>query len=258
MTGSAVPILAFHKVDPVFEWGVTRIPPVQFRRVLDYLKRNGYATVGLSQAVRSDIPISKAVVLTFDDAYESVYRHALPALLDAGFTAAVFVITGFVGTWNAWDVNLGGLRFRHLSWERLRELDRLGFDIGSHTVHHPDLTQGSGLRRMEELRASKEEIEFRLGKAVPWISFPFGRYDERVVEDSRACGYEAGFGFLSSRPRKNPFVFERKAVYLLEGDWNLRAKLQTSGMAAVERAKLRFINFCSRGTSLVKPTRWTA
>jgi peptidoglycan/xylan/chitin deacetylase (PgdA/CDA1 family) len=105
---------------------------------------------------------------------------------------------------------------------------------------------------MEELRKSKEAIEFHLGKAVPWIAFPFGRYNDRVIEDSQACGYTAGFAFLSGGRGKNPFVFERKAVYLLEGEWNLRAKLEPAGLAAVERAKLRFINFCSRGTSLVK------
>jgi peptidoglycan/xylan/chitin deacetylase (PgdA/CDA1 family) len=253
-----VPILAFHKVDPAFEWGVTRTTPGQFRKILSHLKREGYETVTLGQlAGRRSLP-PKPVALTFDDAYESFHRYAFPVLKEFGYTATLFVITGYAGKLNDWDVNLGWLKFRHLSWEQIRELSRLGFEIGSHTVHHADLTVLDKERLARELRRSKTEIEYHIHKTVRFISFPFGRYDRRVIHACQKAGYTAGFGFVSGKRRKDSFVFERKACYLIDGIWTLKAKLSDHWAASLETSKLRFINFCSHGTSLVKPPRWKA
>jgi len=253
---SEVPILAFHKVDPAVEWGVTRTTPSQFRRVLAHLKREQYQTVSLERLMQNKSLPQKPVVLTFDDAYEGFCTHALPFLMEFGFSATLFVITGYAGRLNEWDVNLGGLKFKHLSWDRIRELSRIGFEIGSHTVHHPDLTKLDERTLMNELHRSKTDIENRIHKTVRFISFPFGRYDKRVVQACRETGYAAGCAFLSGKGKKDSFVFDRKAYYLIDGIWNLKAKLSSDWTASIERAKLRFINFCSHGTSLVKPPKW--
>ncbi len=253
---SRVPILAFHKVDPAFEWGVTRTTPSQFRRVLAHLKREHYQTVSLEFLMETRLLPQKPIVLTFDDAYEKLYTYALPCLEKYGFSATLFVITGYAGRLNEWDINLGWLKFRHLSWNQIRELSRLGFEIGSHTVHHADLTNLDERTLMKELRQSKAEIEHRISKTVRFISFPFGRYDSRVVQACREAGYTAGCGFLSGRNQKDSFVFDRKAYYLIDGIWNLKAKLASDWTGSMESAKLRFINFCSHGTSLVKPPKW--
>ena len=250
------PVLAFHKVDPSFEWGVTRTTPGQFRRILARLKADGYGGTSLQTLLDGSPRNGKRVVLTFDDAYESVYIHALPLLKAFGFTATVFVITRYAGMWNAWDVNLGWLRFRHMSWNQIRELGRLGFEIGSHTVHHADLTKLNDARLTDELKRSKEDIEQNTGVPARVVSFPFGRYDQRVVQASREAGYEAACGFLAWKRKEDPFVYQRKACYLVDGLWNLKAKIGSGWTASLENAKLRFINFCSHGTSLVKPPRW--
>lgn len=253
---TSIPILAFHKVDPAFEWGVTRATPFQFRSVLSYLRKSGFQTVSLEQLIKSRSLPSKSVVLTFDDAYESFYTFALPQLQEFGFTATLFVISGYAGKLNEWDVNLGWLKFKHLSWEQIRELSRLGFEIGSHTIRHADLTFLDRKTLMNELSRSKSEIEYHIHKPVRFVSFPFGRYNPQVIRACQKCGYEAGCGFVSGKNRKESFVFERKAYYLIDNIWSLKAKLSDGWTASVENAKLRFINFCSHGTSLVKPPRW--
>jgi peptidoglycan/xylan/chitin deacetylase (PgdA/CDA1 family) len=251
---AGVPILAFHKVDSRFEFGLTRITPRGFRKVLDFLCRLGYNTVPLAALCGRDEPLPfKPVVLTFDDSYESLARNALPLMQERGYMATVFVITGYVGLLNTWDVNLGGLRFRHLSWDELKSLSEAGWEIGSHTVSHPDLTRIPTARLRSELVDSKRDLEDRLGRPTRFVSFPFGRYNERVLDAMRESGYDRGVAFWVREPRDKSLVFERKAYYLFDGRFALRAKLEGGAMSAFEDVKLRVVNFCSHGTTLVKP-----
>jgi peptidoglycan/xylan/chitin deacetylase (PgdA/CDA1 family) len=253
---SEVPILTFHKVDSRFEFGVTRITPGGFRKVIAFLKREGYETVSLETLCDPEtVTARKPIVLTFDDSYESLYDNAFPILQEFGFTATIFVVTGYVGTLNAWDVNLGWILFRHLSWGQLEEFRKASFEIGSHTVHHPDLTRISGEKLRSELEDSKKTIEDRLGAPIRFVSFPFGRYNDSVLETMKECGYERGVGFWLREQSDKALVFKRKAYYLFDGLWNLKAKLGHNPLTVLEDFKLRLVNFCSHGTALVKPHR---
>jgi peptidoglycan/xylan/chitin deacetylase (PgdA/CDA1 family) len=256
MLASDVPILTFHKVDSKFEFGVTRIGPERFRKAMGHLKREGYSTLPLSALRRPEAEVpDRSMVVTFDDSYESLHRNALPVLASFGFTATVFVVTGFVGSLNTWDVNLGWITFRHLSWTQLDELRRNGWEIGSHTAGHPDLTRAAPDRIRAELTESKKTLEDRLGLTVDFLSFPFGRYDDRVLSAMLESGYAKGAGFWVHKPVHKSLVFERKACYLFDGDRALRTKLEGGFLAPLEDAKLRLVNFCSHGTALVKPHR---
>jgi len=254
-----IPTLTFHKVDSSFEWGVTRITPSQFKRILEFFIRERYVTVSLRQCFNPAyvLPL-KPVVITFDDSYESIYTHAFPLMETYGFTATIFVITGYAGKFNTWDVNLGWRQFRHLSWDQIVQLKKAGFEIGSHTVHHPDLTRVHDHLLKGELENSKKQIEDKIGEGVHFISFPFGRYNTEVIEISKQVGYQHGCGFwirTLEKRLKEEFVFERKAYYLFDGIWNLKAKLSNNLLTSIEDVKLRIVNFCSQGTSLVKPVK---
>jgi peptidoglycan/xylan/chitin deacetylase (PgdA/CDA1 family) len=252
---AGVPILAFHKIDERFEWGVTRIGTGRFARIVSKLKDMGYESVSLADLSNSVALPPKPIVLTFDDSYESVHRNAFPVLAAAGYTATVFVISNFIGRLNTWDVNLGWLRFRHLDWGGLRELEGAGWEIGSHTAGHPDLTRIRASRLESELADSKRTLEDGLGAPVRFLSFPFGRYDGRVIDAMKRTGYEKGAAFWLRKPEDKTLVFERKAYYLFDGNLSLKAKLTGSPLGFLEDVKLRVINFCSHGTALVKPPR---
>lgn len=249
-----VPILAFHKVDPRFEWGVTRVTPKQFRRIIKYLHDNGYKTVSLQDLTDTNRPLpQKPVVLTFDDSYESIYEYAYPVMQEFGYTGTVFIITDYIGALNRWDVNLGWLTFQHLNWDHIHEMKKHGFEFGSHTHRHPDLTRVSNDRIRHELMDSKKILEDRFGEAIRFVAFPFGRYNNQVVKIAKQAGYVRGCAFWNSLKNDETFVFERMAYYLFDTIWNLKAKLGHSFWTQCEVAKLKAINFCSHGTSLVKP-----
>jgi len=89
------------------------------------------------------------VVVTFDDAYRSVLGVSYPILAQLGLPDTVFVPTRFAGRdepmpWPGIDEWLGGTHERELyplGWDELRRLGEAGWEIGSHTVSHPKLTQ---------------------------------------------------------------------------------------------------------------------
>ncbi len=61
-----------------------------------------------------------AVVLTFDDGYQSFYKYAYPALKDQDMTATNFIIVDYLGTnpgtpFLNWDENMGFRYCRNLS-----------------------------------------------------------------------------------------------------------------------------------------------
>ena len=110
------------------------VSPANFAAQLDWLARNDYRVIRLSQLTaflqgREPLP-KRAVVITMDDGYESVHRHALPLLRQYGFPATLFVYTDFIGAGDA------------LSWNQLSELKASGWvDIQAHSKTHRNLIE---------------------------------------------------------------------------------------------------------------------
>jgi hypothetical protein len=67
------------------------------------------------------------IILNFDDAYEGVYINAFPLMEKYKLRGVTFVPTNYI--------NQNG----HMFLSQLKELKSHGWEIGSHTVHHPNL-----------------------------------------------------------------------------------------------------------------------
>jgi peptidoglycan/xylan/chitin deacetylase (PgdA/CDA1 family) len=253
-----LPVLAYHKVDRRFEWGGTWNTPAQFRRQVDWLAQHGYRTIGPDMLFESGHTSREgAILITFEDAYESVYHNAYPVLSTHGFVATVFVITGCVGSENRWDVRLGGRTFRHMDWDQIQELKRNGYTIGSHTVSHRDLTRLPQGEVRRELMESKRQLEEKLGDEIGYLSYPFGRYTPQIQDLAREVGYRAAFAFCPSCSNRtvDPYAIRQMGIYVIDTVWDLRVKVDPASHPisfGFEDMKGRLINFCARGTPVVK------
>lgn len=119
-------------------------------------------------AIQGAQPTPK-VSFTFDDGYKSVWQHAAPVLGKYGFTGTSYVTTGFVGQEN------------HMTWNQIKRLqNERGWDIGSHTVTHPLLTQVSASQLNQELNKSKNMLTSR-GINVRSFATPYGDYNNQVL-----------------------------------------------------------------------------
>ena len=248
-----VPILAYHKVSNQFEWGINTVSIRFFQSQMQYLSDNHYYPISLEQYCNGDFQGESKyhpIIITFDDADESVYHHAFPILRNYGFTATLFVISGYVGKINSWDANLGGISSRHLSWEQIRQLANEGWEIGSHTVKHRDLLGVSIDEVKNELQFSKEIIEQNVDRPVQFISYPFNRFDRQIILEAQRIGYRGGCAMslnkiMNGAPRK--FIIQRHGVYSIDSLSWFKKKLSNS---KIEQIKQRIISFASIGTIL--------
>ena len=197
-------ILAYHAVSE--DWPADlALRPEQLHDQLELLVRRGYRGTTFHDAVT--LPArGKRLAVTFDDAYDSVLELAKPILSSLGLPGTIFVVTDFADgdrplCWPGIDHWLEGAHnseLRGLSWSQLERLADAGWEIGSHTLSHPRLTQldDDALRR--ELRKSRAACEGALRRPCRSLAYPYGDVDRRVVREALDAGYAAA-GTLPAR-----------------------------------------------------------
>jgi peptidoglycan/xylan/chitin deacetylase (PgdA/CDA1 family) len=167
----------------------------RFAREMNYL--GTVATVvpleTLLQSVRRGAARGTSCAITFDDGYEGVYRNAFPRLIEHGFAATVYLISGFMHkTFNLADrTGRSGLADGQplLSWRQVCEMQRHGVAFGSHMSAHGDMSILERRQAMEQLRCSREELSSRLGRPCEHFAYPFGRYSMEAVNWVREAGF---------------------------------------------------------------------
>lgn len=231
-TGKVV-VLMYHHLDPE-ETSSATISPEKFGRHLAMLKEEGFNVIPLQQlgdflAGKAEVP-PKAVVITFDDGYESNYHYAYPQLKEYGFPAAVFLIASRIGrsegeipklTWSQiQEMHQAGISFQSHSYDGHYQVpvDFLGrhkavlaaeiYDPRTGTIEEREARQQ---RVLLDLRTSKTILEDRLGSPVEYFAAPFGQYDDVTI----AAAEEAGFKYIFSikpganRRDTNPYKLHR-------------------------------------------------
>lgn len=216
MNGGAVPVLMYHEVaGPADTTSRLAVPPGAFAAQLAHLHAAGYTAITMSALAaglpgQAELPL-RPVVLTFDDGFADFHQTALPLLARYGFTATVFVTTG-------WIADAGpALRprpARMLSWQQVLEVSAAGVEIGAHSHTHRELDQLRDGQLARELRDSKSQLEDRLGGAVPALAYPFGYSSSRVRQAARAAGYAHAcvVSNMTASPGSDPFMLPRLTV----------------------------------------------
>jgi peptidoglycan/xylan/chitin deacetylase (PgdA/CDA1 family) len=189
---TGVPVLTYHKLGP--RPGGVRIKglymdPELFDRQVEELSGAGFQTVSLSAPFPAAANPARSVVLTFDDGFRNVHRHALGPLARTGMRAVEFIVADLIGKTNEWDQSAGEVEERLMEEAEIRDWLAAGHDIGSHSLTHPHLTRIPPAQAREEIGASKRKLEDRFGRAIEHFCYPYGDWDESVREMVREAGY---------------------------------------------------------------------
>lgn len=212
-------ILLFHRVTDLIPEDCLSVSIGRFRRIAAMLARD-FNVVPLGEIyriLRSGEPMPRrTVAITFDDSY----RDNLPAariLKEYNLPATFFLPTSFVESDRVFDWDRGLPPLPNLTWAEVREMVRLGFEIGSHTVNHANLGAITPDKAQHEIVESKRVLEEQLGQPVRWFAYPFGGQHHLRPEYLtliRQAGYEgtvsAFGGFV--RPGMVDCVLPREAV----------------------------------------------
>jgi peptidoglycan/xylan/chitin deacetylase (PgdA/CDA1 family) len=255
MSEQAVPILMYHSVatapnDATRELSVA---PEAFSEQMAQLGDLGFTpvtTADLARRWREGAPLpQRPVLITFDDGYEGVHRHALPVLAKHGFVSTLFVSTGWIR--GAHDTG-GGLDTM-LDWDQIRDLAGSGIEIGGHSHTHPQLDQVADDALWFELLRCKEIIADELGTGPVSFAYPYGYSSRRVRRTVREAGFgqSLAVGNGLARRRQGPYALQRVTVRRSTGAEEFERLVQgraiarnfardralTKGYAVVRRAR---------------------
>lgn len=166
----------------------TNIRLDQFDQHLTELASGKYTVMALPDivdALKAGKPLpDRAVAITIDDAYATVYEHAFPRLRQAGFPFTVFVATEQV------DRGLKGM----MTWDQLREMQAAGATIGHHTVSHDHMPDISLEKAAKEIDDATGRFEKELGKAPRLFAYPYGEASLALETLAKDKGFDAAFG----------------------------------------------------------------
>jgi peptidoglycan/xylan/chitin deacetylase (PgdA/CDA1 family) len=197
------------------------------------LHRLGWRTIPLPRVAKFlaagvALPL-KSLVLTFDDGDADLDWAVRPVLRRYGFTASAFVVTGYLGGRSDWE-RAEELRGRPLLSEaQLRAMADEGWDIGSHTASHPNLSAIDGEAMEREVRGARERLEEVLQRAVPSFCYPSGDYDARSRAAVKAAGHTVAVTTVRGcvRSGADPLLLPRIGVSHRAGPlgllWRIRA-----------------------------------
>lgn len=194
-SGTEVPILVYHRLGEAVTDSMT-VRTAVFASQLQYLAANGCTVIPLRRLVaylagEAPAPPVRSVVITVDDGHKSVFADMFPLLRRYHFPVTLFIYPSAIS--NAKYA---------MTWQQLREMRDSGLvDIQSHTYWHPNFKREKKRLRADvyekfvrmQLSKSKAVLEQELGKRVDMLAWPFGIYDEELINRARQSGYVAGF-----------------------------------------------------------------
>ncbi|WP_447928825.1 poly-beta-1,6-N-acetyl-D-glucosamine N-deacetylase PgaB [Vreelandella sp. EE27] len=236
---------------PLYSQTITRTRLVEH---FNLIEAEGYQPVSFQQIIdarqgRAPLP-EKAVLLTFDDGYQSFYDIVFPLLKLYDFPA----VQAVVGSWL--DVPAGGQvpygsielpRERFLSWAQVQELDASPLvEIASHSfdLHHgvPGNPMGneqgaavtstwhagtgyeSEAAYLERIRGdmarTHAQFEEYLGREPLMMVWPYGAYSQATLEMAAEVGMRYSFS-LTSAPNRLDDPLESINRYLIDQETSL-------------------------------------
>lgn len=184
------------------------ISPKEFESDLEYIEKNGYTIVTVKQIIdyyENNTPLpSKAVLLTFDDGYETLNAYIEPILTEHNASVVVSVIGKYTDLYSA---NVArSLSYSHLSWTQIKDmLANNIIELGNHTyeLHTCESGKRTGIQKLDsetsdeykkllenDVLAFNDEIEQELGFRPTVFAYPFGCCSSESEEILKEFGFK--------------------------------------------------------------------
>ncbi|MFC4598674.1 polysaccharide deacetylase family protein [Cohnella hongkongensis] len=209
-------VLMYHDVSPEPQDSKS-LSVANFEKQLQLMQANNFKWITMDEYrdfILHSAPVpDNAVLLTFDDGYESLYSHAYPLMKQYEAPSAAFLIAGKVGDRKG--------AFPKATWEQVKEMQQGGIDFFSHTYDShrymptapdneelkPVLAKPRYLKKenrleteeeyekrvYEDLRQANEILQRELGRTNYALAFPYGAFSETVLDVCKRLGIDVTF-----------------------------------------------------------------
>ncbi|MFU1797964.1 polysaccharide deacetylase family protein [Paenibacillus azoreducens] len=213
-------VLMYHDVQPN-PTNIKSLDTAVFKQQLDAMKANGFKWITMEQYAdfitkRRPVP-DNAVLLTFDDGYETFYKHVFPILQEYKVPATNFLIVSTVG-------NNKHPGIPKLNWKQVQEMRKAGIDFYNHTydshsygyirlpgktkdraepllmgplhnktLHHVENQEEYVRRVKHDLGLAGQILRQEVGNTEDILAFPYGGYSKPVIDICHELGIRVTF-----------------------------------------------------------------
>ena len=190
-----------------------RVHPAMFNKQLKWFSDNNWTFIKMSQ-LENYKSIEKVVAITFDDGYQNNLINAAPILKKYNFSATCYLVSQRIGTSNTWDLDKGITQRPLMTQSEIQEWLNLGLDIGAHTQTHPLLEELSEQKSQEEVFNCKADLEQMFKVSIKDFCYPFGRFNEPLVNMIKEAGYITATTMSRGRatPQSNKLTLPRMPI----------------------------------------------
>lgn len=225
-----VPVITYHHIlkdseNKYFKHTSTTTSDIVFHRQMKYLHDNGYTTISAQSlynylTMQANLP-ARAVLLTFDDGLQSVYRYAYPVLKAYNQKATIFVISSRVKkSPGPWDPN--SLEFMSSS-ELADSRDVFDVESHSHFLHRYDDNNDQPIIYKRSYHNIYKDIvisKAKLNKYNPinYFAYPFGAYTKTAISALRNAGIKMAFSTIDGKVKPTDDLMLLKRLYVLRTD----------------------------------------
>lgn len=245
-----VMVISFHDMSLHLK-SIYNMSPTTFAADLQALRQYHFNVISNDQFIgwmqhRNSVP-ANAVLLTFDDGYQSMYTHAFPILMKFHMPGTFFIIT------HAQDTNFRGF----MTWSEIQTMAKAGMSIESHTYNSHYLVDVNGklvpafdtayydgkwqtpkqyyARDYHDFLTARLQIQQHIGRPINEIAWPYGYGNLTAYEAAKAAGYHYFFTTASgvNYPSTSSWYIRRIDVGLYSNSVQVINKiLSTAGSPA--------------------------
>ncbi len=208
-----VPILLYHHVAiPPTKSRTYYVPPENFEAQMKLLRDWGYTSIPISllaQAITEGAELPpRPIVIIFDDGNMDIYTNAFPVMQNYGFIGVTYIVSN--------RLQADG----YVAAGQIQEMAAAGWEIGSHSRSHIDLSKNPDRLRIE-IVDSRKDLEAALGVPVLTFAYPFGKMGGGDMDYVRFAGYTSavGLGSTNDQGKGNLFYLQRRPI---NGNYDLK------------------------------------
>lgn len=206
-----VPVLSYHNITTIVGKNKAySITPAAFESQIRSLKDNGFVTIlpeDLYEHLTCNKPLpARPVIISFDDSRKEHRIKVAPVLEKYGFKATFFIMTVTINKKN------------YMTADDIRSLSQHGHTIGHHTWDHPDLRKLPADGWAIQIDKAKTILEKIIGKPVHFFAYPFGSWNNNVIEQIKKRNFLLAFQLSGRQSTKYPLFTVRRL--LVSGNWS--------------------------------------
>jgi len=185
-------LLQYHHVDDSTP-PITSVSKETLAEHLELVKNEGFQVLPLPEVIdtlKSGGYFKKpTAVITFDDAYDSIYTNGFPLLKKYNWPFTIFIAPKPV------EERFGGT----LSWDQIKTMQDYGATMVNHSYQHDYLVRRlegeSKAQWLDRIKNDTEKaqriLEEKLGPLPKYMAYPFGEFDEDIKQLMSDMGYIA-------------------------------------------------------------------